>query len=179
MVFVCHRLPFCHQPSSFPSWQSRSALAPRLASPIRVPQVPYSRVLGPRTPATRRKHQQTRNNAASIDMAIVMRIIGKFDRKILVAFHPSIMATERSNKKARRAWGALCAPKTPSTTPKIEHSAHLHVYKDVVTRGRDCYRVRGRINDRPGRCALDLQKASHRGYPGTGAAKTCEIASVD
>ena len=159
---MCHRLPFCHQPSSFSSWQSRSALAPRLASPIRVPQVPYSRVLVPRTPATRRKHHQTRNNAASIDMAIVMRIIGKFDRKILVAFHPSIMATERSKGAPG---GALCAPKTPSTTPKIEHSAHLHVYKDVVTRGRDCYRVRGRINDRRGRCALDLQKTLVRVWP--------------
>ena len=91
-----HRQACLAQPSSFTSWQSRSALAPRLASPIQVPQVSYSRVLVPRTPATRRKHQQTRNNAASIDMAIVMRIIGKFDRKILVAFHPSIMATERS-----------------------------------------------------------------------------------
>ena len=95
-VWPAHRRSFCHQPSSFPSWQSRSALAPRLASPIRAPQVPYSRVLGPTTPATRRNHQQTRNNAASIDMAIVMRIIGKLDRKLLVAFHPSIMATERS-----------------------------------------------------------------------------------
>ena len=125
------------------------------AAPSKPNTGPYSRVLGPRTPATRRKHQQTRNNAASIDMAIVMRIIGKFDRKILVAFHPSIMATERFKGAPG---GALCAPKTPSTTPKIEHSAHLHVYKDVVTRGRDCYRVRGRNNDRPGRCALDLQK---------------------
>ena len=159
---MCHRLPFCHQPSSFSSWQSRSALAPRLASPIRVPQVPYSRVLVPRTPATRRKHHQTRNNAASIDMAIVMRIIGKFDRKILVAFHPSIMATERSKGAPG---GRFVRPKPLPRPPQIDHSAHLHVYKDVVTRGRDCYRVRGRINDRPGRCALDLQKASLRGWP--------------
>ena len=76
-----HRQACLAHPSSFPSWQSRSALAPRLASTIRAPQVPYSRVLGPTTPATRRNHQQTRNNAASIDMAIVMRIIGKFENR--------------------------------------------------------------------------------------------------
>ena len=104
-----------HLTRSFPSWQSRSALAPRLASPIRVPQVPYSRVLGPRTPATRRNHQQTRNNAASIDMAIVMRIIGKFDRKILVAFHPSIMATERSKDAPG---GRVVRPKPLPRPPK-------------------------------------------------------------
>ena len=154
---MCHRLPFCHQPSSFPSWQSRSALAPRLASPIRAPQVPYSRVLGPTTPATRRKRQQTRNNAASIDMAIVMRIIENLGG--IPSFHHGHRALQR------RAWGALCAPKTPPTAPNIDHSAHLHVYKDVVTRGRDWYRVRGRINDRPGRCALDLQKTLVRVWP--------------
>ena len=151
---MCHRLPFCHQPSSFPSWQSRSALAPRLASPIRAPQVPYSRVLVPRTPATRRKHHQTRNNAASIDMAIVMRIIGKFDRKILVAFHPFIMATERSKGAPG---GRFVLPK-PLPQPPKSHTVRTYMYKDVATCGRDCYRVRGRNNDRPGRCALDLQK---------------------
>ena len=122
-----HRLPFCHQPSSFPSWQSRSALAPRLASPIRAPQVPYSRVLGPTTPATRRNHQQTRNNAASIDMAIVMRIIGKFDRKILVAFHPSIMATERSKGAPG---GRFVRPKPLPRPPK---STTVRIYMYIKT----------------------------------------------
>ena len=119
-----HRQACLAQPSSFPSWQSRSALAPRLASPIRAPLVPYSRVLGPRTPATRRKHHQTRNNAASIDMAIVMRIIGKFDRKILVAFHPSIMATERSKGAPG---GRFVRPK-PLPRPPKSNTVRTYMY---------------------------------------------------
>ena len=103
--------------------QKRSGAAP--SKPNTGPtQVPYSRVLGPRTPATRRNHQQTRNNAASIDMAIVMRIIGKFDRKILVAFHPSIMATERSKGAPG---GRFMRPK-PLPRPPKSNTVRIYMY---------------------------------------------------
>ena len=63
-------------------------------------------------------------------MAIVMRIIGKFDRKILVAFHPSIMATERS----KGAPGALlCAQYTATKVSIFDYASHYHVYGGYVT----------------------------------------------
>ena len=158
---MCHRLPFCHQPSSFPSWQSRSALAPRLASPIRVPQVPYSRVLGPRTPATRRKHQRTRNNAASIDMAIVMRIIGKFDRKILVA---ALFPSWPQRASQWRPLGPCWAPLTPSQPTKIDRKVLMHVLTAPVQREFAATTNRYSNQSRRGRCGSKLQKTSLPGW---------------
>ena len=118
------RLPCCHQPSILPSWRSRSALAPRLTSPIPSPRVPYSNELGSMTPTTRNKHPGMQNNATRIGMAIVMRIIGNSGEKSWWQSHPSIMATERSKGAPG---GALCAP-NPFPVPHIRtRGAHTCV----------------------------------------------------
>ena len=118
------RLPCCHQPSILPSWRSRSALAPRLTSPIPSPRVPYSSELGSMTPTTRNKHPGMQNNATRIGMAIVMRIIGNSGEKSWWQSHPSIMATERSKGAPG---GALCAP-DPFPVPQIRtRGAHTCV----------------------------------------------------
>ena len=106
---------------------SQGALAPRLARSIWALGHPYSRKLGIDTPPKRGDRILAPHNRGMGSIAIVMRGMCKFDRKIMVAsFLPSWL---QSAPMARLGAARSCALNTASRVPIFAYAGRGHVYQ--------------------------------------------------
>ena len=114
---VCNKLAWRHQPPSFIIMASQGALAPRLARSIRVLGHPYSSMWGTNTSPKRGDRLWAPHKRGMGSIAIVIRGMWKFDRKIMVA---SFLPSWLESAPMARLGALLCAQYRPT-------SAHIRV----------------------------------------------------
>ena len=106
-----------HQPPSFIIMASQGALAPRLARSIRALGHPYSSMWGTNTSPKRGDRLWVPHKRGMGSIAIVIRGMWKFDRKIMVA---SFLPSWLQSAPMARLGALLCAQYRPT-------SAHIRV----------------------------------------------------
>ena len=125
---LCTRLVWRHQPPSFIIMASQGALAPRLARSIRALGHPYSSMWGTNTSPKRGDRLLAPHKRGMGSIAIVIRGMWKFDRKIMVA---SFLPSWLQSAPMARLGALLCAQYRPP-------GAHIRVYGALACVPRLC-----------------------------------------